>query len=147
MIRITLQYLQSHPSTFNLYKRTKSYKPMNGLMYEYEGERYLLIRKWSNHYVTYQNQTHLINSTCYHALASGKDMVTRVEICDFKNGFEESTEGKLLIESLDRLLTEEEALECQDLFDYGLVSTFVTDYLLLRTKEKDGKRKGRRTCK
>ena len=144
MIRITLQYLQSHPLTFNLYKRTKSYKPMNGLMYEYEGERYLLIRKWGNYYVTYQNQTYPINSACYHALASGKDVVTHVEIFDFKNGFEESTEGKLLIESLDRLLTEEEALECQDLFDYGLVSTFVTDYLLLRTKEKDGKRKGRR---
>lgn len=141
MIRITLQYLLSHPSTFNLYKRTKPYKPMNGLMYEYEGERYLLIHKWGNHYVTYQNQTYPINSTCYHALASGKDVVTHVEIFDFKNGFEESTEGKLLIESLDRLLTEQEALECQDLFDYGLVSTFVTDYLLQRTKEKDGKRK------
>ena len=144
MIRITLQYLQSHPSTFNLYKRTKSYKPMNGLMYEYEGERYLLIRKWGNYYVTYQNQTYPINSTCYHALASGKDVVTHVEIFDFKNGFEESTEGKLLLTSTERLLTEEEALECQDLFDYGLVSTFVTDYLLQRTKEK---RKGRRTCK
>lgn len=144
MIRITLQYLQSHPLTFNLYKRTKSYKPMNGLMYEYEGERYLLIRKWGNYYVTYQNQTYPINSTCYHALASGKDVVTRVEIFDFKNGFEESTEGKLLLTSTERLLTEEEALECQDLFDYGLVSTFVTDYLLLRTK---GKCKGRRTRK
>ena len=133
MIRITLQYLQSHPSTFNLYKRTKPYKLMNGLMYEYEGERYLLIRKWDNYYVTYQNQTYPVNHACYHALASGKDVVKRVEIFDFKNGFEESTEGKLLIESLDRLLTEQEALECQDLFDYGLVSTFVTDYLLLRT--------------
>ena len=141
MVRIILQYLQSHPSTFNLYKRNKPYKPMNGLMYEYEGERYLLIHKWGNHYVTYQNQTYPINSTCYHALASGKDVVTRVEIFDFKNGFEESMEGKLLLTSTDRLLTEEEALECQDLFDYGLVSTFVTDYLLLRTK--DGKRKGR----
>lgn len=133
MVRIILQYLQTHPSTFNLYKRTKSYKLMNGLMYEYEGARYLLIRKWGNYYVTYQNQTYLINSTCYHALASGKDAVKRVEIFDFKNGFEESTEGKLLIESLDRLLTEREALKCKDLFDNGLVSTFVTDYLLLRT--------------
>ena len=133
MIRITLQYLQSHPLTFNLYKRTKPYKPMNGLMYEYEGARYLLIRKWSNHYVTYQNQTYLINSTCYHALASGKDVVKRVEIFDFKNGFEDTREGRLLLTSTERLLTEEEALECQDLFDYGLVSTFVTDYLLLRT--------------
>lgn len=146
MIRITLQYLQSHPLTFNLYKRNKPYKPMNGLMYEYEGERYLLIRKWGNHYVTYQNQTYPINHACYHALASGKDVVKRVEIFDFKNGFEESTEGKLLIESLDRLLTEQEALECQDLFDYGLVSTFVTDYLLQRTLV-EGKRKGRRKCK
>lgn len=144
MIRITLQYLQSHPLTFNLYKRTKPYKPMNGLMYEYEGARYLLIRKWSNHYVTYQNQTYLINSTCYHALASGKDVVKRVEIFDFKNGFEDTREGRLLLTSTERLLTEEEALECQDLFDYGLVSTFVTDYLLLRTK---GERKGRRTRK
>lgn len=133
MVRIILQYLQSHPSTFNLYKRDKPYKPMNGLMYEYEGARYLLIRKWGNHYVTYQNQTYPINHACYHALASGKDVVTRVEIFDFKNGFEESTEGKLLIESLDRLLTEREALKCKDLFDNGLVSTFVTDYLLLRT--------------
>ena len=133
MIRIILQYLQSHPSTFNLYKRNKPYKPMNGLMYEYEGARYLLIRKWGNHYVTYQNQTYPINHACYHALASGKDVVKRVEIFDFKNGFEESTEGKLLIKSLDRLLTEREALKCKDLFDNGLVSTFVTDYLLLRT--------------
>lgn len=133
MVRIILQYLQSHPSTFNLYKRDKPYKPMNGLMYEYEGARYLLIRKWGNHYVTYQNQTYPINHACYHALASGKDVTTRVEIFDFKNGFEESTEGKLLIESLDRLLTEREALKCKDLFDNGLVSTFVTDYLLLRT--------------
>ena len=144
MIRITLQYLQSHPLTFNLYKRTKSYKPMNGLMYEYEGERYLLIHKWGNYYVTDQNQTYLINSTCYHALASGKDVVTHVEIFDFKNGFEDTREGRLLLTSTERLLTEEEALECQDLFDYGLVSTFVTDYLLQRTKEK---RKGRRTRK
>ena len=144
MIRITLQYLQSHPLTFNLYKRTKSYKPMNGLMYEYEGERYLLIHKWGNYYVTHQNQTYLINSTCYHALASGKDVVTHVEIFDFKNGFEDTREGRLLLTSTERLLTEEEALECQDLFDYGLVSTFVTDYLLQRTKEK---RKGRRTRK
>ena len=135
MILKILQYLQSHPSTFNLYKRTKPYKPMNGLMYEYEGARYLLIRKWGNHYVTYQNQTYPINSACYHALASGKNVVKRVEIFDFKNGFEESTEGKLLIESLDRLLTEQEALKCKSLFDYGLVSTFVTDYLLQRTRK------------
>ena len=133
MVRIILRYLQSHPSTFNLYKRNKPYKPMNGLMYEHEGARYLLIHKWDNYYVTYQNQTYPINPACYHALASGKDVVTRVEIFDFKNGFEESTEGKLLIESLDRLLTEREALKCKDLFDNGLVSTFVTDYLLLRT--------------
>lgn len=134
MIRITLQYLQSHPLTFNLYKRTKPYKPMNGLMYEHKGLRYLLIHKWGNYYVTYQNQTYLINSACYQTLARGKETIKRVEIFDFKNGFEDTREGKLLIESLDRLLTEEEALECQDLFDYGLVSTFVTDYLLLRTK-------------
>ena len=133
MILKILQYLQSHPSTFNLYKRNKPYKPMNGLMYEYEGARYLLIRKWGNHYVTYQNQTYPINHACYHALASGKDTVTRVEIFDFKNGFEDTREGKLLLTSTDRLLTEQEALKCKGLFDYGLVSTFVTDYLLLRT--------------
>ena len=146
MIRITLQYLQSHPLTFNLYKRTKSYKPMNGLMYEYEGERYLLIHKWGNYYVTYQNQTYPINHACYHALASGKDVVTRVEIFDFKNGFEDTREGRLLLTSTERLLTEEEALECQDLFDYGLVSTFVTDYLLQRTFVR-GNVRGRRKCK
>ena len=113
---------------------------MNGLMYEYKGIQYLLMRKWDNYYVTYQNQTYTINFDCYHALATDREITKRVEIFDFKNGFEESTEGKLLLTSTDRLLTEQEALKCKDLFDYGLVSTFVTDYLLLRTK---GKRKGK----
>ena len=140
MILKILQYLQSHPSTFNLYKRTKPYKLMNGLMYEYKGIQYLLMRKWDNYYVTYQNQTYIINFDCYHALATDREITKRVEIFDFKNGFEDTREGKLLLESLDRLLTEQEALKCKDLFDYGLVSTFVTDYLLLRTK---GKRKGK----
>ena len=143
MILKILQYLQSHPSTFNLYKRTKPYKLMNGLMYEYKGIQYLLMRKWDNYYVTYQNQTYTINFDCYHALATDREIIKRVEIFDFKNGFEESTEGKLLLTSTDRLLTEQEALKCKDLFDYGLVSTFVTDYLLLRT----GNVRGRRTCK
>ena len=143
MILEILQYLQSHPSTFNLYKRTKPYKLMNGLMYEYKGIQYLLMRKWDNYYVTYQNQTYTINFDCYHALATDREIIKRVEIFDFKNGFEESTEGKLLLTSTDRLLTEQEALKCKDLFDYGLVSTFVTDYLLLRT----GNVRGRRTCK
>lgn len=133
MIREILQYLQSHPSTFNLYKRNKPYKTMNGLMYEREGMRYLLIHKWNTYYVTYQNQTYPINHNCYHALASGKSSTKRVEIFDFKNGFEDTVEGRLLIESLDRLLTEREALRVQALFDYGLVSTFVTNYLELRT--------------
>ena len=133
MILKILQYLQSHPSTFNLYKRTKPYKLMNGLMYEYKGIQYLLMRKWDNYYVTYQNQTYIINFDCYHALATDREITKRVEIFDFKNGFEDTREGKLLLESLDRLLTEQEALKCKDLFDYGLVSTFVTDYLLLRT--------------
>lgn len=134
MIQTILQYLQTHPSTFNLYKK-HTYKPMNGLMYEREGVRYLLIHKWGNYYVTYQNQTYLINSACYHALASGKDVVTRVEIFDFKNGFEDTREGRLLLTSTERLLTNKEADRVRDLFDYGFVTTFVTDYLLQRTAD------------
>lgn len=133
MILKILQYLQSHPSTFNLYKRTKPYKPMNGLMYEHKGIQYLLMRKWDNYYVTYQNQTYIINFDCYHALATDREITKRVEIFDFKDGFEDTKEGKLLLTSTDRLLTEQEALKCKDLFDYGFVSTFVTDYLLQRT--------------
>lgn len=106
---------------------------MNGLMYEHEGIQYLLMRKWDNYYVTYQNQTYIINFDCYHTLATGKETTKRVEIFDFKNGFEDTREGRLLLTSTERLLTEQEALKCKSLFDYGLVSTFVTDYLLLRT--------------
>lgn len=133
MTKKILQYLQSHPSTFNLYKRNKPYKPMNGLMYEREGMRYLLIHKWNSYFVTFQNQTYLISHACYHVLASGKSSTRRVEIFDFKNGFEDSAEGRLLIESMNRMLTEREALKVQELFDAGLVSTFVTDYLKIRT--------------
>lgn len=133
MIQATLQYLQTHPSTFNLYKRNEPYKPMNGLMYEHKGLRYLLIHKWGNYYVTYQNQTYLINSACYHALARDKETIKRIEIFDFKNGFEDTREGRLLLTSTERLLTNKEADRVRDLFDYGFVTTFVTDYLLLRT--------------
>lgn len=145
MILKILQYLQSHPSTFNLYKK-HTYKLMNGLMYEHEGIQYLLMRKWDNYYVTYQNQTYIINFDCYHALATGKETTKRVEIFDFKNGFEDTREGKLLLTSTERLLTEQEALKCKGLFDYGLVSTFVTDYLLLRTFV-EGNVRGRRKRK
>lgn len=127
-----LQYLQTHPSTFNLYKK-HTYKPMNGLMYEHEGVRYLLIHKWGNYYVTYQNQTYIINHACYLALATGKHNTKRVDIFDFKDGFEDTREGRLLLTSTERLLTNKEADRVRGLFDYGFVSTFVTDYLLLRT--------------
>lgn len=130
---MTLQYLKSHPSTFNAYSRNKPYKTMNGLMYEREGIRFLLIHKWNSYFVTFQNQTYIINHACYHALASGKSSTRRIEIFDFKNGFEDSAEGKLLLKSIDRLLTKQEAAKCKALFDYGLVSTFVTNYLELRT--------------
>ena len=134
MIKTILKYLQTHPSTFNAYNRNKPYKPMNGLMYKTDdGDQYLLVHKWGGNYVTYQNQTYIINYRCYHALASGKSNVCRKGIFYFKNGFEDSKEGKLLLESMNRLLTEKEAKAVQALFDAELVTTFVTNYLKIRT--------------
>lgn len=129
-----LLYLEHHPMTFNIYKRTKPLKPMGGI--PYNGGAYHLIYKWGNYYVTKGIVTYAINKDIYNALATGKHQTVQEGIFVFTKGFELCVEGKLLLASMERMLTQKEVFQVKELFELGFVHTYVTNYLKLRSQTK-----------